>query len=41
MVKIKCYKCKHEIEISDEDLIKCGRKQVIHEVNKILEKLRK
>lgn len=29
------------MEISEEDLIKCGRQQVIHEINQLLEKLRK
>jgi len=40
-VKIVCYKCKHKIEISEEDLIDVGRQQVLNEVNNLLLRLKK
>ena len=41
MVEIICYDCKKKIQIDDEDLINAGRRQIIYEVEKLLESMKK
>ena len=41
MVEILCHGCGNYIRVENKDLIQAGRQQVINEIDKILERLRK
>jgi len=35
-MKIVCYKCKHEMELAENDLINVGREQITQEILEVL-----